>query len=146
MRYWSLKHIQTLHKQGKIRGYQVNKEPKTRKEKQKPKAVIWLEMNLRVWGLERGLELKTEHRFDAERKWRFDFAFVDQKLAVEYEGIFGGGKSRHTTVNGYTGDADKYNAGAAQGWKVFRVTAKNYKTIIQTLNEAYDGTDERTKD
>jgi very-short-patch-repair endonuclease len=138
MHKWNMKHIQQLHKQGKIRGYQVSKESKTPRQNEKPKAVIWLEMNLRVWGLERGWEMKREYRFDEVRKWRFDFAFIDQKLAVEYEGIFGKGKSRHTTVNGYTGDTEKYNQAAAQGWKVFRVTAKNYKTIIQTLNEAID--------
>lgn len=63
-----------------------------------------------------------EHRFHDTRRWRFDYAFPDIKLAVEYEGIFSG-KSRHTTLKGYDGDAEKYNEAVLLGWRVLRVTA-----------------------
>lgn len=81
------------------------------------------------------IEFLEEYQFHDTRKWRFDFAIVEKKIAIEYEGIFGKGKSRHTTVSGYTADAEKYNAAAADGWKVFRYTAKNYKNIIEDLNK-----------
>jgi len=82
-----------------------------------------------------GIEYKTEFLFHPIRKWRFDYAFPELKIAIEYEGIFCGGKSRHTTVTGYTEDADKYNQAQALGWKVFRYTAKNYQNLSRDLSE-----------
>lgn len=81
------------------------------------------------------IDYKTEFLFHPTRKWRFDYAFPQLKVAIEYEGIFGGGKSRHTTVTGYTEDADKYNQAQALGWKVFRYTAKNYQNLSRDLSE-----------
>ena len=63
---------------------------------------------------------EREYRF-CERRWRFDFAFVEQKIAVEIEGgqwING----RHTRPQGYQNDIEKYNAAARLGWKVYRFT------------------------
>lgn len=59
------------------------------------------------------------------RKWRFDFAIPELKLAFEYEGIFSA-KARHTTVKGYMGDCEKYNTAVLLGWKVLRFTAGNF--------------------
>ena len=56
------------------------------------------------------------------RKWRFDYAWVDELLAVEYEGIYAG-KSRHLTVQGFTEDCIKYDTAVILGWRVLRVTA-----------------------
>ena len=61
-----------------------------------------------------------EYPFSKElgRKHRFDFAFVDEKLAVEIEGnawrVRGGG--RHMQDN----DLEKYNLAALLGWRVLR--------------------------
>jgi very-short-patch-repair endonuclease len=81
-----------------------------------------------------GIQYLTEHRFHSERRFRFDIAVPHLKLAVEYEGIFSK-KSRHTSVSGYTTDADKYNLAQAEGWKVLRYTAKNYKKFIEDLKQ-----------
>jgi len=55
------------------------------------------------------------------RDWRFDFAWPVAKVAVECEGgVFIRG--RHTRGAGYSGDCAKYNAAAALGWTVIRVT------------------------
>ncbi len=63
-----------------------------------------------------------EHKFHATRKWRFDFAWVDRKIAVEVEGgTFSGG--RHVRGSGFEKDAEKYNQAAAEGWRVFRFTS-----------------------
>ncbi len=58
------------------------------------------------------------------RRWRFDFAFPDERIAIEYEGmaVGEGGKSRHTTIGGYSGDCEKYNHAAINGWVVLRYT------------------------
>ena len=63
----------------------------------------------------------AEYRFDPVRRWRFDWAFVPQKVAVEQEGaIFTQG--RHTRGAGVIKDMEKYNRAASLGWKVFRGT------------------------
>jgi very-short-patch-repair endonuclease len=79
------------------------------------------------------IEFVEEFQFHPTRKWRFDFAIPEKKVAIEYEGVFGKGKSRHTTVTGYTADAEKYNAAALLGYRVLRYTAKNYKNVIEDL-------------
>lgn len=78
----------------------------------------------------------TEHRFHPVRKWRFDFAWLDQSIAVEIEGgTWSGG--RHTRGSGFELDCEKYNEAAAIGWTVFRFTGKMVKSgnAIQLLKE-----------
>jgi len=68
---------------------------------------------------------QPEYKFHPTRKWRFDFAWPDFKVAVELEGIGNPSqKSRHTTFTGYAADCEKYNAAAELGWRVFRYTGK----------------------
>lgn len=63
-----------------------------------------------------------EYQFHPKRRWRFDFAWPDERVAVEVEGgIYSGG--RHTRGTGFTGDCDKYNAAALDKWTVLRFTA-----------------------
>lgn len=61
----------------------------------------------------------SEHRFHPNRKWRIDFAFVDNKLAVEIEGGVWT-KGRHTRSSGFLKDMEKYNALTELGWKLLR--------------------------
>lgn len=92
---------------------------------------------------ELGIPYLKEHKFHPDRKWRFDYGVMitpsGGKAAFEYEGIMVGskGKSRHTTVKGYTGDTEKYSASAALGWRVFRYTALNYKNIYEDLKREF---------
>lgn len=66
-------------------------------------------------------EWVREHRFDAVRKWRFDFAWPDLKVAVEIEGgTWSNG--RHGRGHGFEGDCLKYDEAAIAGWLVLRVT------------------------
>lgn len=81
-----------------------------------------------------------EYRFHDTRKWRFDFAWPDLKIAVECEGgAWSGG--RHTRGAGFIGDCEKYNAAALAGWRVFRFTGDmiNSRKAIQILDEALPG-------
>lgn len=66
---------------------------------------------------------QKEYRFHPTRRWRIDFAFVNEKVAVEYEGMPFHAKSRHTTVSGFTGDCEKYNELTILGWRLIRVNA-----------------------
>lgn len=62
-----------------------------------------------------------EYRFHAKRKWRFDYAFVEQKVALEVEGgVFIRG--RHSRGAGMVKDMEKYNNAASLGWRLLRVT------------------------
>lgn len=88
---------------------------------------VWLAQVRLVVALVSPLPSETEYRFHPKRKWAFDFAVPALKVAFEYEGIFSK-KSRHTTVSGYTGDIEKYNAAAIDGWAVIRATAATMKS------------------
>lgn len=81
-----------------------------------------------------------EHRFAPPRRWRMDFAWENLKIAAEIEGgIWTGG--RHTRGSGFESDAEKYNAAALMGWKVFRFTGGMVKSgaAIETIKEALRG-------
>lgn len=58
-----------------------------------------------------------EHRFHPVRKWRFDLAFLQSKVAIEiHGGIWSGG--RHTRGMGFENDREKINEAQIMGWKV----------------------------
>jgi very-short-patch-repair endonuclease len=64
---------------------------------------------------------QREYLFHPSRKWRFDFCFLKEKLAIEIEGV-SNAFSRHTTISGYRNDLVKYNAATLLGWRVLRYT------------------------
>ena len=73
------------------------------------------------WRVLGGPELAQEYRFHHRRKWRFDFAHVPSRIAIEVEGgTWRNG--RHNRPAGYRKDAEKYNHATLDGWRVFRFT------------------------
>lgn len=69
-----------------------------------------------------------EHRFHPVRKWRFDLAHIELKIAVEVEGFAPGGRAgRHQRVAGFTADAEKYAEAAIAGWRLIRVTTRQVR-------------------
>ena len=59
-----------------------------------------------------GWDLTREFQFDKGRRWRFDFAFPSQRLAIECDGL------RHRTAGGAITDMEKCNEATRQGWRV----------------------------
>lgn len=124
--------------------YEQNKEvieadtPPQQKRLPKPKDKTkqWIRNVVKAFAEANNLLYLEEYQFDAERKWRFDYALMGNGAvvcAIEYEGLLSK-KSRHTTISGYTGDTDKYRAAALQGITVLRYTALNYQTISSDLS------------
>jgi len=58
-----------------------------------------------------------EYSFHPTRKWRFDFAWPSEMLAVEIEG-----RGRHQSFGGFEADCSKYNSATKLGWRVVRYT------------------------
>jgi very-short-patch-repair endonuclease len=139
---WTEKQLHDKKKQGKIRDYRFPKREKKNSKipgniipAKKSKALEWLELNLQYWCNERALTLEREVVFDEKRKWRFDFAIRSYKIAVEFEGGIFLKNSGHNTAKHYTKDTEKYNRAQVLGWKVIRITAMNYETVLEQLNE-----------
>ena len=69
-----------------------------------------------------------EYKFHPKRRWRLDFAWVDQKIGVEVEGGIWLPRSGHNTGVGISRDVEKGNALTLLGWKLIRVTGKMIKS------------------
>lgn len=66
---------------------------------------------------------QREHAFHPTRRWRFDIAFPDAKVAVEIDGLRYDNLAGHQTVAGVIADCEKYEAALLAGWTVYRVPA-----------------------
>lgn len=82
-----------------------------------------------------GADTTREHLFHPTRRWRFDFAWPSQKLAVEIDG-----RGRHQTIVGVRADCEKMNEAIRLGWRVLRFPACDYRqaevwaaTVIDVL-------------
>lgn len=70
---------------------------------------------------------EREYAFHPVRRWRFDFAWPELRLAVEVEGgVYSRG--RHNRPQGFIGDTEKYNAAAEAGWTVLRYTGTSIRS------------------
>ena len=79
-----------------------------------------------------GLSYQREYRFHPARRWRFDFALPELKLAIECDGG-GWSNGRHTRGKGFIEDCKKLSEAALLGWRVIRVT-----TVDLDDNSAWD--------
>jgi hypothetical protein len=69
----------------------------------------------------------AELKFHPSRRWRFDWAWADEKIALEVEGgVFIRG--RHSRGIGMVKDMEKYNAAAELGWRIVRVTPRQMRS------------------
>jgi very-short-patch-repair endonuclease len=69
----------------------------------------------------------VEYTFAKPRRWRFDFAWPEYRVATEIEGLVAvqHGKrtlaaGRHTSFKGFAEDAIKYATANIYGWHVLR--------------------------
>jgi hypothetical protein len=110
---------------------------------------------LNAWSLRplEGIEPVPEYRFHPTRRWRFDFAFPDLKLAIEIQGMgrtapafchkckkacvcprckkmtvvhHAGG---HQTPKGMRNDCDKHNAAILMGWRILVFATSDYDPV-----------------
>lgn len=118
----------------------TNSTPKRRRAATKtPPAPSWDLFTVLVKS-ELRADCVKEYRFHPKRKWRFDYALPDHKIAVEVEGgVWSGG--RHTSPKGFLNDIEKYNAAALMGWRLFRVTPDTLTTnnTISLIKQAVSG-------
>lgn len=83
---------------------------------------------------------EKEFKFHPVRKWRFDYAFPEHKIALEVEGgVWTGG--RHTSSVGFLNDMEKYNTATLMGWRVFRTTPDDLyrKKTLDLIKNAING-------
>jgi very-short-patch-repair endonuclease len=77
-----------------------------------------------------------EYKFHTKRKFRWDMAWVDQKLAVE---VLGGIwiKGGHNTGKGITRDCEKLDEGVKLGWKVLQFTKEQIESgyAVEAIKE-----------
>jgi hypothetical protein len=60
-----------------------------------------------------------EYKFHPVRKWRFDYAFVNEKIAIELNGAVWT-QGRHTRGSGALKDWEKINSAQEFGWIVLQ--------------------------
>ena len=84
-----------------------------------------------------GISCEREYRFIKDRRFRFDIALPDHKIAIEFEGgVYSAG--RHTRSTGYINDTKKYNLATMHNWKLLRYTTE----ITKELNWEFKIADE----
>lgn len=104
---------------------------------------------VRIIEAELGLKVVKEYQFHPTRKWRFDYAIPEYKIAIEVEGgtfketyyqdkktgeikTHVGG--RHNTGKGFIADLEKYNTAVCQGWSLLRITPEQLISNIPITN------------
>lgn len=110
---------------------------KTRQTKNTPKIT---DLFTNIVKADIGEECVKEYKFHPTRRWRFDYALPQHKIALEVEGgVWTGG--RHIRPQGFLGDIEKYNTAALMGWRVFRTTPDELirTSTLNLLKQAITG-------
>ena len=112
----------------------MNRQPntKTKKSRQTANSYQIRDVFTTICRTDLKVECVKEYKFHPTRRWRFDYAIPEHKIALEVEGgVWTGG--RHTSPKGFLGDIEKYNTATLMGWRVFRTTPDElYK--LSTIN------------
>tara|TARA_R110002095_G_scaffold165188_5_gene143401 strand:+ start:814 stop:1176 length:363 start_codon:yes stop_codon:yes gene_type:complete len=99
---------------------------------------------LKIWREVTGLPPpEREYQFHPTRRWRLDFAWLKQRVAVEIQGgVFLKGRTGHTSGVGVQRDCEKGNAATSLGWRVLHFTTQDLRQkpvqcceqVIELLN------------
>lgn len=77
-----------------------------------------------AWFKQHGLSPTPELKFHPVRKWRFDFGFEKEKVALEVQGgLFSNG--RHSRGASLLKEHEKLNAAAQMGWRILYCIPQN---------------------
>lgn len=71
-------------------------------------------------------EHTPEYKFHPTRKWRFDYAWPELRIALELHGGVHS-RGRHTRGTGFVADREKMNNAILLGWRVLEVTPEHIK-------------------
>lgn len=79
-----------------------------------------------------------EHRFHPTRRWRLDFAWPEERVAIEVQGgtYSGGG---HTRGAQYAKDCEKLNAAQIMGWKVLQFDTNHVRDCAKLTQRKVSG-------
>lgn len=71
------------------------------------------------------------------RRFRFDFVWWDERVALEVHGVYGN-KSRHRTSTGFQRDRAKMNLAQLDGWLVLEAGTDHVKSgeFLEWVREA----------
>jgi hypothetical protein len=85
-----------------------------------------------------GYEVEEEFLFVKGRKFRADWKVSkgNKSILIEYEGI-NSKKSRHTGIEGYTKDCEKYNLAQIHGYRILRYTMINFCEVFKDLERFF---------
>ena len=91
----------------------------------------------RSWDLEIPF---PEHQFAPDRRWRFDWAWVSSKVALEVQGGLWT-QGRHVRGKALMAEYEKLNEAAILGWRVLYCTPQDVETgsIFPLLRRALGG-------
>lgn len=71
------------------------------------------------------IKLIKEYKFYPGRRYRWDFAAIESKVAIDIQGgIWSRGKMGHNSGSGINKDCEKFCLAASTGWLVFSLTDK----------------------
>lgn len=78
-----------------------------------------------------------EYRFDSVRGFKFDYANLRLKIAIEMEGgIYTG--TGHAKTGRYLKDMEKYNMASIKGWIILRYAYGQEKKIAGDVKDAIE--------
>jgi len=79
----------------------------------------------------------VEHKFNSLRNFKFDFAHIRMRIAVEIEGgIYTG--TGHAKTGRYLSDMEKYNDAQLRGWIVLRYATGQERLITNDIKRAIE--------
>ena len=126
-----------------LAGSDVKQQVKAKPAKRRPPLIPKLSapeerlaFHLRAEGLG---HFVREYKFWPQRKFRFDFAFVDERIAVEVDGGLHT-QGRHTRADGYERDQAKRNEATIMGWRVLNFSPSMVSSghAVHTIKRALE--------